>query len=67
VPELAAILAKGYLRLLQHHGSDCRERWQLREKTEESSRNSSIRLDFRRDRSIRCAGKRTVTLTLTRS
>jgi len=67
--ELSSILARAYLRLLAHYGSNWPERFELGEntETEESSENCSVRLDFRGNRSIRCTGGRTITLTLTRS
>lgn len=64
-PEVADILATAYLRLLAKHDPNWRERLALRETSEdeESSKKRSNRLDFRGNRSIRCPGQRTVTLT----
>ena len=67
--EIARVLATGYLRLLARHGANWREGWELaeNEKGKESSEICSHRLDFRANRSIRCAGGRKITITLTRS
>ena len=67
--EIAPILATAYLRLLAKHGPNWRERLELRtiNKVKDSRKKSSIPLDLSANKSIRCTGQRTVTLTLTRS
>ena len=65
----ARIFATGYLRLLARHGPNWREHWELEQKAgaEDSSKKCSNRLDFSANKSMKYAGKRTITLTLTRS
>jgi hypothetical protein len=67
--ESAAILATAYLRLLARHGPKWRKHLTLadNQKDEKSAKICAARLDFRANKSIRCAGRRTVTYTLTRS
>jgi len=65
----APILATAYLRLIARHGPNWRKRLELGEnqKVRKSAKNRSNRLDYSAERSMRCPGERTVTVTLTRS